>query len=266
MQRNEDNSNRESLPDAPGTGASPGTTLPPTDGAPGSASAFRTQSESSEASFGHFHLIEKIGEGGMGVVYRARDGERNQLVALKTLQRMSPAGLSRFKQEFRILADLSHRNLVTLYELFKDGERWCFTMELVEGVPFMRYLAGGDESTSLADAERLERLRDAFSQLCDGLGALHGAGKIHRDVKPSNVLVSPEGRVVLLDFGLAAELGPSGNTQSTTAPLIGTIGYMSPEQAGGEPVSFASDLYSMGVMLYQALTGHMPFEGSVIEI
>src|SRR5262245_29745083 len=133
-------------------------------------------------------------------------------------------------------------------------------MELCPGRSFLHWLrsapAGDEES----------RLRHALRQLAQAVHALHQADKLHRDLKPSNVLVTPEGRVVVLDFGLSAELPSSGLYHSSQHHLVGTVAYMAPEQAACDPVTAASDWYSVGVMLYEALTGHLPFEGSHVDV
>jgi len=242
-----------------------------------------------------FLVQGRLGAGGYGVVYRALDRERNLLVALKTLRNVAAKALVRFKQEFRALADVSHPNLVTLYELSSHEHQWFFTMELVDGVNFLWYVRGetdpaesgptsglsspttsglqaffdhgrDDRGAGKVPAEgglNLDRLRHALPQLTDGVLALHQAGKLHRDIKPSNVLVTREGRVVLLDFGLVAEIAPA---QTHTLDAVGTPAYMSPEQIAGLPLTQASDWYNVGSMLYQALTGRLPFAGSVLEV
>ena len=139
----------------------------------------------------------------MGVVYEVHDNVRDEVVALKTLLRTGAADLYRLKREFRSLADVTHPNLVCLYELFVEDDRCFFTMELVKGVSFVDYARGPD-----APGRSDDRLIRALRQLIDGVSALHRRGKLHRDIKPSNVLVTPEGRVVILDFGLIAELLP----------------------------------------------------------
>ncbi len=263
---------------------------------------------------GGYRIESELGRGGMGVVYRAFDKKRGVAVALKTLKRADSTAILRFKQEFRALADVSHPNLVALYELTADGPSWFFTMELVEGVDFLTFVRSGADqplpakvedpwlsglSSSAAgipttdvpgdgepaDQERVEpgpvaqprrgiglsavaqaRLRAALRQLTEGVTVLHEAGKLHRDLKPSNVLVTRQGRVVILDLGLAAELGPSGLHQSPLPYVLGTAPYMAPEQAAGRPVSPASDWYSVGSILYQSLTGRLPFLGRPFDV
>jgi serine/threonine protein kinase len=297
-----------------------------------------------------FEIWGRIGAGAMGVVYRAYDRERKATVALKHLRRVDPAALLRFKQEFRSLTDVTHRNLIQLFELVSAGEEWFFTMELVPGVDFLSYVRGDashggpqtadsatqtgafartssgsvstlsrdeaglrDEDAAQGEATadtmpplslppattvvrrlptassdslsassdgkpavariappatapaQLDRLRRALIQLADGVMALHDAGQLHRDLKPSNVLVTTDQRVVVLDFGVVTELAaqrlPGGNEQ-----VVGTPAFMAPEQASGGRVTEASDWYSFGVMLYEALTGRRPFVGSVRDV
>jgi len=212
------------------------------------------------ASHKRFSIRRRLGAGGMGVVYEALDRERGEWLALKTLLGVSPLALYRFKREFRALADVHHENLITLHELFSEGEQIFFTMEFVDGVDFVDFVRGRAPDDADQRPLLFERLRSAVRQLAGGLGAIHGAGKLHRDIKPSNVLVNTEGRVVLLDFGLVAE-SVVETMRSSNGDMVGTPAYISPEQAGGGEASAASDWYAVGVMAYLALTGVLPFRG-----
>lgn len=233
-------------------------------------------------------MVRRLGAGGMGVVYEALDRERGSRVALKTLSALNATSLYLFKNEFRSLAGVTHPNLVALHELFSDGGQWFFTMEYVEGVPFAQSVVKGSDTTfdtvtlpptsTDQESERESgsgsgeegspiargavdyvRLRDLMRQLADGLNALHEHGKLHRDIKPSNVLVTQAGRVAVLDFGLVTEThGPEFEGERL---LAGTVAYMSPEQAARQPLTEATDWYSVGVMLYESLTGLLPYRG-----
>lgn len=225
-----------------------------------------------------YRVVNELGRGGMGVVYRAYDEKLDRHVALKTLQRISPVGLQRFKQEFRSLADVSHPNLAGLYDLLSDGKAWCFTMEMLEAVDFLEYvwskfegLNRDDTHTLIAEASKAgsrlslaiqHRLYDALKQLALGLHALHEAGVLHRDIKPSNILVTKDGRVVLVDFGLASEIQEKGGARG----IQGTPEYMAPEQAACKSMTPASDWYAVGVMLYEVLTGRLPIEGKPLQV
>jgi hypothetical protein len=194
-----------------------------------------------------YEIRRQIGAGGMGVVYVAWDSERATTVALKTLSRLDPAGLTRLKREFRTLRDLRHPNVVSLGELFEEQGQWFFSMEYVSGVDFVSWV----RPSGALDGKRLRR---ALIQLCVGVDAIHAAGKLHRDLKPSNVLVTTGGRVVVLDFGLAADIERS----SRETELAGTPGYMAPEQALGSGIGPWTDWFSVGILLHEALTGRAP--------
>ncbi len=236
-----------------------------------------------------FEIRQRIGTGGMGIVYGAFDREQERMVALKTLRRVDAKALLRFKNEFRALQDLEHPNLVSLGELFEEHGEWFFTMELVEGIDMLSYVHGGSvpagafltpqldsrDATQRTDPvpERLRRnlgeldeakLRAVLRQLAAGLHALHGASKVHRDIKPTNVLVTAAGRVVLLDFGLITESSQPGD--SAEGDIVGTAAYMAPEQAAASPVGPPADWYSVGVVLYEALTGRLPFSGPTYKV
>jgi serine/threonine protein kinase len=201
-----------------------------------------------------------LGAGGFGAVYEAVDARSGQHVALKELDDTSADSIARFKQEFRALTECHHENLVSVKELIEQDGRWLIVMELVPGVDFLRHVRNADNDNG-ADAGFDEgRLRGALIGILRGLSALHGFGIVHRDLKPSNVRMRPDGRAVLLDFGLATSVDPK--QQSTHALGVGTVAYMAPEQAGGQSISAAVDMYALGVCLFEALTGVAPFEGT----
>ncbi len=220
-------------------------------------------------TLGRFELRRRIGTGHTGIVYEARDRETGELVALKTLKTITADSLYRLKREFRLLQSLTHRNLCHVYELLEDDGQWFVTMELVRGSEFHSYVArridDAEEPTTYAPRFDDRRLRAGLAQLAAGLHALHETGLVHRDVKPGNVLVTNEGRVVLLDFGFVLEADAQLSQSST---LVGTPRYMAPEQAVSGEVGPAADWYSVGVMLYEALTGLPPHEtgGHVLKM
>jgi hypothetical protein len=209
-----------------------------------------------------FRLEHRLGSGGFGVVYRAFDRKRNGVVALKTLSPANDDALYRLKREFRSLADLSHPNLVRLYELFSEGTVWFFTMELIDGVNFLDFVRPVTSATPATCDET--RLRSALVQLAEGVLALHQSRRLHRDLKPANVLVARDGALRILDFGLITDLSESAADQSSR--IVGTPAYMAPELGTREPLSEASDWYGVGMMLYEALTGRLPFSGGFIDV
>jgi len=208
----------------------------------------------------HFELLRPLGEGGIGLVYEVHDRRRDTRVALKTLKTSEPGSILRLKREFRALQNLSHPNLVRYYDLFEDAQRWYIVMELVRGVPLLDYVRGDGTGDGGYDQERL---RGTFAQLASALAYLHRNGKVHRDIKPSNVLVQPSGRVVLLDFGLVAD---DGRADWSGTDIVGTTDYLAPEQARSMPTTAAADWYSVGVMMYEAMVGRVPFAGTAFEI
>ena len=242
-----------------------------------------------------FVIERQLGAGSMGAVYLAHDKVLASRVALKVLLSVDAAGIYRFKKEFRALADVAHRNLVTLHELFSEGDRWFFTMEYVQGKDLLSYLHGsrrraydsapralpepgdGEDGSGAIEPpvrglellfptplESEEKLRTVLVQVVEGLRAVHAAGKLHRDLKPENVIVTADGRAVLLDFGIAFE--QHKDIHETLATIVGTPAYMAPEQCRGKNLSEASDFYALGVILYEALTGDVPFDGTPMQV
>ncbi len=203
-----------------------------------------------------FLLQRKLGSGGFGTVYETRDREHNAIVALKTLHRAGTSEIYRLKREFRSLVDITHPNLVSLYELLSDGEHWFFTMELVDGTDFLSYARPDGSQCDWT------RLRATLAQLAAGVCALHDSGRLHRDLKPSNVLVSTEGRVVIVDFGMIAD----SEVEELRGPIAGTPAYMAPEQLETGRASAATDWYSVGMMLFQVLTGRLPFSREIPQL
>jgi eukaryotic-like serine/threonine-protein kinase len=229
-----------------------------------------------------FRPIRHLGSGATGSVYLVHDQQLGREVALKTLNLSGGTDLYRFKREFRAVAGIDHPNLVTLHELISDGAVWFFTMDYVAGLPFDQYLIGrpaiggpgvaesrvnatGDAPAVRAAPVRIEpeRLLSSVRQLCAGVNAIHEIGCVHRDLKPTNVLVTESGRVVILDFGL---LQRTGTSRRSSAGLSGTPAYMAPEQVLERPCLPAADWYAVGTMIYEVLTGRCPFEGALFEV
>ncbi|MCA9679352.1 MAG: serine/threonine protein kinase, partial [Myxococcales bacterium] len=239
---------------------------------------------------GRLRVVRLLGEGGMGRVYEAFDRDLRLPVAIKMMRNPTPEGLLRLKTEFRALKDLSHPNLVKLGELFLDREHCFFSMELVDGVDFLDHVfvrasprrrRGGttvsgsrpvvpplEDDVWDADTMRLEvlydeaRLRAAIRQVAEGLDALHRAGKVHRDLKPGNVLITADGRAVVLDLGLTVDVAEAAHVGT----IEGTVEYMAPEQAAGAAADPAADMYALGAVLYEALTGRPPYVGEPLQI
>lgn len=203
---------------------------------------------------GDYRIVRELGRGGMGAVYEAVHLRKGYRVALKTLPTVSGDSLHRFKREFRVLSDVTHPNLVGLRTLESDGGQWFITLDLLEGTDFLSYVRAGGRFDEA-------KLRASLGQLVTGLMALHSRGVVHRDLKPGNVMVTQEGRVVILDFGLIAEWGHAGGHSASA--VAGTPAYMAPEQAAGGQAGPLADWYSVGVMLYEVFTGRRPFSGDI---
>ena len=202
----------------------------------------------------HYRIIEKLGEGGMGVVYKAEDLDLERPVALKFL---SPRTIgveedaARFVHEAKAAAALNHPNICTIYEIGKDGGTTFIAMEYVEGENLRLRMRLGplplDEALTIA------------ADMGRGLAAAHAKGIVHRDIKPSNVVVTPARAVKIMDFGLARMAGGAQLTREGTT--LGTVAYMSPEQARGQDIDHRTDIWSLGVVLYEMLTHRRPFLG-----
>jgi serine/threonine-protein kinase len=204
---------------------------------------------------GRFEILDLIGSGGMGEVYRARDRELDELIALKVIRdelQALPGILEGFRAEVRLARRVTHHNVARAFELGRQDGVAFYTMELIDGRSLTRRMASGRVLPTDAIAIALA--------LCDALDAAHAVGIVHRDLKPDNVMIAVDGRVVLTDFGIAAV------AREAAAGLQGTPRYMAPEQARGEPASPAADLYALGVILYELLTGAPAFVGPALEI
>jgi len=222
-------------------------------------------------TLGHYKILDKLGAGGMGEVYRAEDTTLKRQVALKVLPAAlsdDPDSLARFKREARVLASLDHPNIVSIHSVEEsDGIRFL-TMQLVEGEPLSKLISSGDLP--------VERILEVAIALADALAAAHEKGVIHRDLKPANIMVTDEGRVKVLDFGLAktrqelqslltsemaTELMTEMEPLTRQGLVVGTVPYMSPEQIQGRPVDPRTDIFSFGVVLYEMACGVRPFQG-----
>ena len=200
-----------------------------------------------------YEIIGRIGSGGMADVYKAKDHKLNRFVAMKVLKqefREDKAFISKFRVEAQSAAGLAHPNIVNVYDVGEDHGISYIVMELVEGITLKEYI---DKKGRLA-------VREATSiaiQVCMGLEAAHRNGIVHRDVKPQNIIISTDGKVKVTDFGIAR--AASSNTINSS--VMGSVHYSSPEQARGGYSDYKSDIYSLGITLYEMLTGTVPFDG-----
>ncbi len=204
-------------------------------------------------SVGHYRIVEKIGAGGMGEVYLAEDTELNRKVALKFLSPhlcQDADCRARFKREAQAAAKLDHPSIVTVHEVGEFQGRPFFAMQHIEGQS-LRELIKAKELP-------IERVIELAIQICEGLHKAHQSGTVHRDVKPANILIDADGRAKILDFGLASVAGSDHLTK--TGSTLGTVGYMSPEQLRGEQVDQRTDIFSLGVVLYELIAGRQPFK------
>ena len=218
----------------------------------------------SGARLGPFEVLEPLGVGGMGEVYRARDSRLGRIVAVKVLRpdvAADPARIDRFEREARAASALNHPNIVTIHDVGVEGGTSYIAMEWVDGSPLRNLV-------TRARPQAIPTVVSLGAQIAEGLAVAHAAGIVHRDLKPDNVMVTADGRVKILDFGLA-KLVASDEVMSQMATasggtaagvLLGTVGYMSPEQASGRVVDHRSDQFALGVMLYELATGVQAFE------
>jgi tetratricopeptide (TPR) repeat protein/TolB-like protein len=210
---------------------------------------------------GRYRIVGQLGLGGMGVVYRALDQELDQEIAVKVLRAelgSDPEWVERFRRELVLAREVTHKNVVRIHDIGEsDGLRFL-TMRLVEGQSLLDVLTREGK----LPAERAVRI---FRQVAEALQQAHEAGIVHRDLKPANVLLSPDDTAYLTDFGVARSLDRSGHTQAGVVP--GTLDYLSPEQVAGDPADARSDIYTLGILLYEMLTGELPFaQGSRAEV
>src|SRR5436190_1764624 len=213
----------------------------------------------------HYKILEKVGEGGMGLVYKAWDTHLDRHVAIKMLpadRTSDPDRRRRFVQEAKTASALNHGNIVTIHDIFEEDGLEYIVMEFVEGKTLRAMIPAGG-----MPVDEVSRLG---MQIADALATAHAAGVIHRDLKPANILVTPQRRVMVVDFGLAKlteSLPGEGSTtvtvdQTAAGVLLGTVGYLSPEQLEGRPLDARSDLFALGIVLFEMLTGKRPFSGS----
>jgi serine/threonine protein kinase len=217
-------------------------------------------SEPLPEKFGRFRVVSELGRGAMGVVYRAEDATLGRTVAIKTIslnggtKQERDIHEARFLQEARAAGSLSHPAIITIYEMGREGDTAFIAMELLDG----RELRDMIRDVSLTPSQSV----DVAASVADGLAYAHARGVVHRDIKPGNIMVLPDGRVKIMDFGIARHNEPTVKTQ--TGVLLGSPQYMAPEQIVGQPFDHRADIFSLGLVIYEMLTGVKPFAGEDI--
>ncbi|HTQ98070.1 MAG TPA: serine/threonine-protein kinase, partial [Candidatus Acidoferrum sp.] len=208
---------------------------------------------------GRYEILDRLGGGGMGTVYKARDREVDRLVAVKVI-RADLANdsdiLSRFKQELILARKVTHKNVIRIFDLGRASGMRFITMEYIEGQDLRSYVKKTGRPTPQAAVE-------IILQVCNALEAAHAEGIVHRDLKPPNIMIDAQNRAYVMDFGIARSVGSEGLTM--TGALIGTPDYMSPEQVRGEDIDCRSDIFSLGIIFYELLTGKMPYRGETVQ-
>ena len=210
---------------------------------------------------GKYQILERIGAGGMAEVYRGRHDKLDRDVAVKVLHSSltgDPQFIARFEREARLAASLRHPGIVQVYDFDSQGDQLYLVMEFIDGGTLkqrIETLSAKGEFMPLPEISRL------LTQIADALDYAHDKGMLHRDMKPSNILLDQADGLYLTDFGIARMLG--GEEITRTGSILGTPAYMSPEQCEGKPLSFASDIYSLGIILFELLTGVVPFDAEV---